>query len=98
MTCNGCGSEQARHVRIRFIDAPDGKSWAKVETCNVCQDLPNAPPVFRDAAGNVVSWNEPHSRYSYATDSVITSKKNFSETLKKLNLIQHGGDHKGKTA
>lgn len=91
MECNGCGSKVARHIKVYHTETED-KRTVRVEECNECRDIPNAPGKFRDAAGNVISWNEVHPRFSYATGTVIQSKKDFSETLKKMDLVQTGGE------
>lgn len=89
MFCDGCKTDNVRHIKIKFWTHPETKEVLKQESCERCSNIPNSPPYFRDAAGNKVVVTQP-MKYSYATDSPISSASQYSEVLKKNNLAQKG--------
>ncbi len=92
MTCEGCGSEEARNLKIKFdVVSVDEKGkpteYKKVVACDVCKGV--RPEYPRDALGQKVSLPTGFSKgYSAATGTEITSARQYSEVLKKLNLGQ----------
>lgn len=91
MVCGVCGNAEARHVKASYEDGV-----ATNEGCEMCGGFGEAAARFRDAAGNVVSWDKTTPYDSYAVGAVITSQKQFSEELKKQNLVQKGTHHGSK--
>lgn len=97
MTCDGCGSDVARKIKIRHVVHPEDKKvetdkqrWLKVETCDVCENLPLGSQVYRDAAGQRIVFTGPVGM-NYATGTVINSAKDLSEYCIKNNRAQLGG-------
>lgn len=83
MLCSGCGTKDARFVRIKF----DGTQT--LESCDRCIGV--RPSYARDASGNRVAVGEEIlGKYSYAIDGPITSQRQLSEHLKRNGLIQRG--------
>lgn len=98
MHCNGCGSDDAHEVVSRSKRDEKTKEFVldekghivTIETCNMCSsNTKDSRP--RDAEGNIVTFPESaEGKYSYSTDKVHTSKREFSEHLKKNDLFQKG--------
>jgi hypothetical protein len=92
MTCDNCGNQSARHIKISYRDKEKGsKEVVKEEHCEACANLKNAPDYPRDAAGNrVVVPADQMGKFSYATDGPITSARQLSEHCKRNDLAQRG--------
>lgn len=79
--CGTCGSTDWRFWRKKF------EKGKPIEYCDRCEHV--RPTVFRDAAGNRVSYSsELEGKYSYAIDAPITSQRQFAEHLRTHNLVQ----------
>jgi len=101
MHCDGCNTENARFLRIKFVpikvdDSGRTVESSKVEYCDLCQNV--VPQYARDALGQKVSLPTGfHKPFSYATGTPITSSRQYAEVLKRLNLAQkNGGEIQGK--
>lgn len=83
--CGACNSLSYRFWRLKF----DQKTHERIECCSECENI--RPQVWRDADGQRVLYDESMTgKYSYATDTVWTSKKDLAEHCKKHGLIQKG--------
>ena len=91
--CDNCNSDVATRIQIKYWFNKETSIHEKTERCNQCASIPDTTP--RDAMGNkVVGFPDG---YSYATDAVHTSKREFAEHLKRNGLSQKDGNLKGKT-
>lgn len=89
--CGNCGSIDWRFWRLRLEEDKYTKVTKRIEICDKCEFI--RPTIYRDAAGNPVSYSEDMTgKYSYATDSVWHSKKELAEHCQKYDLIQKGND------
>lgn len=85
--CMNCKSTLPIRVVTRYVLNNKTAMYEKIEQCDRCDVVADQVP--RDAMGNkVIGYPDG---YSYATDSVHTSKREFSEHLKSHDLIQKDG-------
>ena len=86
--CNTCKAKDAIRVQIKYYFNKQSGMHEKMECCDRCSSIEDQAP--RDALGHkVVGYKHG---YSYATDSVHTSKREFAEHLKEHDLIQKDGN------
>jgi len=85
--CAACGSMDWRTWRCWYeTEVKDGPRLRR-ESCDRCAGV--KPSFNRDAAGNRVAFsNDLIGKRSYATGEVITSQRQYADTLKRQGLIQ----------
>ncbi len=88
MICGRCNSDTPGRIVIKF-DKVLNKCF---EYCTQCADISIASTSgFTDAQGNKIALDSKIvGKYSYAIGGPITSKRQFSEVLKRDNLVQSG--------
>lgn len=91
--CNGCNTDKAISVLTYTVKdennkpIKDSKGYSIIaERCNECSKLSLAPSRPRDAAGDVVRWDEP--RYSVAAGKVIHNASEMAEFCREKGYVQ----------